>query len=562
MREAMSKIVKIVVLVLVIAVVAAIAVPFLVPMDKVKGVVLTKLKASTGRDVSLGNISLSVLPNISLDAEDVKVGNPAWAGGGDMAEIKTLKLGVELIPLLHGNVHIKNFTLVDPVIALIKNGDKANWQFNTANASPAAKKDAEQTDSEDKAIALPDQVSIKNGKLSYQDHGAKTAQNIDDVNLDFTSPFSGKNVKLKTSATVNGQKADITLTLSDPEAITSGSPTDVDLKLAYGAINLSWKGTLAMKGAVPTLTGALIIPKIDTQALSKSEGGEGKQSGAPAHAEGAAHWSDAPINLAALHSANADLDVTIEELVLPKTTLKDILLKLHLNNGALNLATNDIKAYDGTIKASIAANSANDISLSVALSGVKAEPLLHDFAAYDKLSGTLESQIAVTASGGSERAMVSHVNGKGNFALKNGELKGVNLLELAHNITNPSAISGGVTKFSQCDGTYTIKNGLLENKDLTLLVDPVHIAGDGTVDLPRWTVDYLLSPKLAVGSGKDAAGISVPIRAQGPLDNPSYRPDLNAALKQNLANPAAIKDTVKGLGEQLKNGGGLQNLLR
>ena len=41
--------------------------------------------------------------------------------------------------------------------------------------------------------------------------------------------------------------------------------------------------------------------------------------------------------------------------------------------------------------------------------------------------------------------------------------------------------------------------------------------------------------------GKNAPGIVVPVKVEGPLDHPSYTPDFAAMLKDNLTDPGRIK---------------------
>lgn len=576
----MGKIIKIFLSVLVIIVLAIIVLPFVIPVDTMKDKVLAQIEKATGRKVTIQKLSLSLFPDIALKADDVSVSNPGWAAAGNMADIKELRLGVELMPLLHKQVNITELTLDSPQITLIKKGDEANWQMMAENASSAGKSEAAAKESipeeptSQSNVIVPSQITIKNGKLIYED--SQTGNHtVSDIELSLKAPHISEKAELSFSATIDGKKADIKLTSSSPLTIMQGHPSDIDTEVAYQDVKFTWQGSFALVNNRPDITGKLTLPVLDIPELSKETVNTESSTGtsaknAPAKApEKSGHWSDARIDLSGLTTADADLTIVIGKLVLQQTTLKDIQIATHLSHGALNVKTNDISAYDGIIKATVDAASTGNVDLSVNVNHVKAEPLLHDFASNDKLSGTLDATLKATTQGSSQRAMISALNGSGNFSLKDGKLKGVDIAGMIRNIaTAGRGGSGQDTGFSDLSGTFTIKNGVVSNNDLKMDSPLLRVTGAGTADLPGWQVQYLLQPKLVASlqgqGGGSAAGLTIPIRVEGPLDNPRYRPDMQAALKSNLADPAKLKDTVNQLKGSLGSnlGGNLQNLLR
>ena len=167
----MRRLLKILGFALVTLVLLVVAVPFLVPADMLKSKALELLESQTGRKVALGKVSFSLFPNIAIKAEDVSISNPAWVkDGAVMASVKSMRLGVELLPLLHKEVHVTDVSLGTPIIHLVKNGDKANWVMTPANAGEATsgKKAAVPADEAPakKSSGLPlqlDSFSIDNG---------------------------------------------------------------------------------------------------------------------------------------------------------------------------------------------------------------------------------------------------------------------------------------------------------------------------------------------------------------------------------------------------------------
>jgi AsmA protein len=176
---------------------------------------------------------------------------------------------------------------------------------------------------------------------------------------------------------------------------------------------------------------------------------------------------------------------------------------------------------------------------------VQIQPLLHDAADLDRISGLGGFTLAVTGHGKSQREIIGALNGKGDLNLANGVIKGLNLVGMVKNAAASfqGAQSGAdQTDFSSLAGTYTITNGILRNSDLQLKSAEVPMTGAGTVDLPHRTVDYKITPKIA-------GAIAVPVVIKGPWDNLSYQPDLAGMV----GDPSKLlQGGGKGLGDALK----------
>jgi AsmA protein len=99
------------------------------------------------------------------------------------------------------------------------------------------------------------------------------------------------------------------------------------------------------------------------------------------------------------------------------------------------------------------------------------------------------------------------------------------------------------TAFSQLGGSFTIANGILINKDLALQSPALRADGAGTIDLPRRSIDYRLTPRLGAAAG--LAGLAVSVVIRGPLEHPSYQPDLAGVLKDQAADPTKLMETLQ-----------------
>jgi AsmA protein len=323
----MRRFIKIVFSLLLLLIVVVLAAPFVVPVSALKDPVLQKLEAATGRKVNVGKVSLSVYPDIALEASDVTVSNPAWANGGNMADIKTLRLGVALMPLLHKEVHLKELTLEKPVITLIKRSNEANWNFAKAEnqAARAAQEKEEASAGASEAIKglYLGRISIKGATITYREEG-KPEQTLSGLDLTLKMPNPQSEASADVNVDYNGKKISLAFTLAHPLDIMSKTGTGGSLKAKYDTLAVAWTGTLALGGKVPVINGTLDIPELDTKALATQNASTTTPapSAVPAGAaQAASHWSDAPIKFDALKGADADLAVTIGKLVLEHTAL-------------------------------------------------------------------------------------------------------------------------------------------------------------------------------------------------------------------------------------------------
>jgi AsmA protein len=341
-------------------------------------------------------------------------------------------------------------------------------------------------------------------------------------------------------------------------------------KLSFTDANLSLdaiKGTGAVAvdtgGAKPAINAKLDLGELDLNPYLPPEqpAAAGTQAGggaAPTPAPGAAKssdWSDEPIDVSGLKAVNADLALTVAALKVRKISIGKSALKVALHDGRLVTDLTELQLYEGKGTGRLAVDGTGAvpaIDAAFKLDGIQAQPLLRDAASFERLAGTGAMDIAVNGRGKSQRQIVSALNGKGAVAFTDGAIIGINLGAMVRNV-GTAFTSGGTTEktdFSSLKGTYTITNGILKNSDLEMLAPLFRVSGAGTVDLPRKTVDYRITPKVvasAEGQGGQAnlGGVMVPVIVQGPWSAISYKPDLAGLLKQKL-DPNQALEALKG----------------
>lgn len=312
-------------------------------------------------------------------------------------------------------------------------------------------------------------------------------------------------------------------------------------------------------GARPSLKGKLDVEALDLNPYlpaekSGAQGGGGASAPAPAGKPAKSDWSDDSIDASGLKAADVDFALSLGSLTVKKIKVGKSALHVVLTNGRLTADLSELALYKGAGKGRVVLDGSQPgIGLDAAfnLKGLQAEPFLTDAADFTRLEGTGNFDIQVAGRGRTERQLVSSLDGKGAVSFLDGAIKGINLAEMVRNVTTAFTGGGGMQKtdFAELGGTFTITDGIVRNQDLALKSPLLRVEGKGSVELPPRTVHYRVEPKAVAslegqGGKADVGGIQVPVIVEGPWDNLSYRPDLEAMLKGQAGK--AINDAIGG----------------
>ena len=160
------KILKIAAGVVLLLIIGVVAVLMTVDVSKYKGLIQDQAKAATGRDVTIGDIKLSISLSPAIVVSDVKVANAPWGSQPTMLSVKNIEAHTQLVPLLFGHVNINGLKLVEPDVVLETDAKgKGNWEFETAS-TPASPPSASKSAAPPLTISG---VSVEGLKLAYHD---------------------------------------------------------------------------------------------------------------------------------------------------------------------------------------------------------------------------------------------------------------------------------------------------------------------------------------------------------------------------------------------------------
>jgi len=160
------KALKIIGIVVVVLLLVAIALPFLINVNSFRPKLESALTEALGREVKVGNLSLSVLSG-SVSAEDLSIADDPAYSKDPFIRAKSLKVGVEVMPLIFSKaLHVTDITLDKPEIALLRDAS-GKWNFSSlgskseATAKPAAASGPSSTP--DLSVS---KLDVKDGRLS------------------------------------------------------------------------------------------------------------------------------------------------------------------------------------------------------------------------------------------------------------------------------------------------------------------------------------------------------------------------------------------------------------
>ena len=275
----------------------------------------------------------------------------------------------------------------------------------------------------------------------------------------------------------------------------------------------------------------------------------------------AAPIATAPEPAASPASFDADVNVNVRKTRVAHLDLGPSSLGLAFRDGVLNATLGGMDLYDGHASGKLVLDAAKPVPAFTGdfrLEGVQAKTLLSDAAQFSLLEGHTKLALQISGSGTTGEQIKSSLEGQGSLAVSDGAIDGVNLTEMISQIGEGQIPDlrqgpGNKTEFSDLGGSFTIKNGIAQTSNLQMTSPLLKVAAAGSVDLTQSTINMLANPEIVAGSegqgGANAlAGLSVPVRIEGPLDRPTIKPE----IKGMFANPEKAGKTVNQIGKALE----------
>lgn len=509
-----------------------------------------------------------VLENVSLQTGVIAPGSqvPVQMAFGLSSEKPKLKLGFQLKSTLGMSADLKVLDMPDLAVELEAEGE--GLPAGGVDMRLSASVSVDQT---------RDTLSVKNLKVSGA--GVSLSGAVEGDELSTKPSFKGsvslaqtnlRNLVALFGAAPDTADAEVLKSLSGELGIlaTTGSLSIKPLRLKLDDSQLNGSFSMpSFKG--PALRFALDLDTIDLDRYLPAAGKE------PAEQPGDKPATDDP--LAALRTLDLNGQLNIGSLKLKNLRMQKVQVKMHARNGTLKIEPAKADLYQGKFNGNVTVDARNKtprIHAVKQLTGVQIGPLMKDLADSDRLSGTGEFHADLNLVGLSEAEIRESLNGTSRFEFKDGAVKGINIAQTIRQAK--SGLSTGKvgedttqqTDFSSLSGSAVIRNGVVSNNDLQALSPLLRVKGEGKLDLPADTMNYLVTATLVKSlegqggkSNDQLTGIPIPVRLTGPLTKPEYSIDLKAVLtskakqkvEEKLMEKLAPKEGGGGiLGDRLK----------
>jgi AsmA protein len=522
----MSSKLRVALIVIAVLVVLILIAPFLIPVSQFRPTIEEKASAALGRKVQVGDLSLSLLRG-SLSAENLSIGDDPKFSSAPFLTAKSLKVGVELWPLISSKtVNITGITIDTPQVALLHNPGGV-WNFSSLGG-PAAKAQAKKAPAETPSAAA--EVSIKklelmNGKITVGTTNSQKRSSYD--HLDITASDVSMTSKFPVTVTADlpsGGKFKLDGT-AGPVDQQDTSLTPLDAKLAISALNLASTGFLdssAGLGGIVDLDGTLV-----------SSGGEAKTKGSVKFSKALLVAGGSPAGVPVTVSFGTKYNLRKDAGVLDPSVLK-------IGAAAAHLGGTYDTAGDATvvrIKMDAKDMPAKDLEAFLPALGI------HLPKGASLAAGTLNSDLDIT--GPTNKLVIS-----GHVGLFNGKLAGFDLGSKMSAVTALTGVKTGsdllIDKLTS--DVRMAPDGLKADNFLAVLPQLGNLTGAGTADaknnLDFKMVATLSSPPSAANGGSSdgggglggllgkvaggacKSGLTVPFQVRGTTADPKFVPDV------------------------------------
>jgi len=183
----MKRILKILAIVVAVFVVILIALPFLINVNSFRPRIEAEASQALGREVKVGNLSLSILSG-SVSADNISIAEDPAFGKNPFVTAKSLKVGVELWPLITSKeLRVTDITLEQPEITLLKTAD-GKWNFSNLGGTATKTTPKSVSSSSTPGNLSIGKLSVNNGKLIVGNANSKAKPHVyDQVNIKVTN---------------------------------------------------------------------------------------------------------------------------------------------------------------------------------------------------------------------------------------------------------------------------------------------------------------------------------------------------------------------------------------
>ncbi len=246
-------------------------------------------------------------------------------------------------------------------------------------------------------------------------------------------------------------------------------------------------------------------------------------------------WPTDPIELSLPIADNSTYQLSLDTLIIKKQIISDIKISAKTKGGILTVDQLDAKAFGGSLNATAelrANNKVPTLVFSPTFKDIAAEQLMALAMEDPILSAKVDLAGTLNTKGTSVKSFIENLNGNMSLTADEGVIKGIDmaqeLCQKIENITslgfNPDQVDK-TTPIANLNSDFIIKNGVVTNPELLASVDAANLDANGTINLPKQSLDYTLGLTIKEDLFQKSCGINpalrgtrIPVNCRGAFD--------------------------------------------
>jgi AsmA protein len=528
-----------------IVILILVIVPFLIPVNQFKPTIEAKASAALGRQVQMGNLSLSLFTG-SLSAENLMVGDDPKFSQTPFLTAKGVRVGVAMMPLIFSRaLNITSVKIKDPQVTLLHN-PAGQWNYSSIGGAAAntANNQAAPQNSTPSDLAIH-KLSLENGTIIVGYVGNPKRTTYDHVTVEASDISTKGKFPFSVSADLPGGGKFKLDGNAGPLDATDAALTPVDAKITASSLNLGSTGFIEPNTGLGGL--------LDLDATLTSAQGQAETKGTAKLSEALLIQGGSPSSVPLVVDFDTKYDLAKQSGVLNGTVLKiggaTAQVSGTYNNAGENTIVN-VKVDGQTMPA-------KDLAAFLPAIGIH----LPNGASIE--SGTLSENLGMA---GPTTNLVT----SGNSGIFNVRLAGFDLGSKMSSISAVTGLKSGkdldIEKMTS--NLRMTRDGLRADNFIAVLPAMGQIVGAGTIDAKN-NLDFkmaatlqsgianvanptgALSKAMGGGSGGCKSGVTVPFKIEGTTADPKFVPDVGGVaagmLKSQLGCAGSGVTGVKNL---------------
>jgi hypothetical protein len=508
-----------------LAMLAVLVVPFLIPIDSYRPLLVWAIESATGRDVQIDTLKLALVPTVHITVVNFKMKNPAGFPAGDALVASSIDLGINPQALLSRRLDVTYIAPSGVKLNVLRNSAGRTNFSTTAPASAPAQRPA--------PIFTLDQigaVSVKDAEITFGDALGKALP----APVFSLRGVSGTIGSIDPQASDWAKKLEIVADLRGAELTLSNLPTPIEFHTGKLTIkDEAARSTFSLSVGTIDLAGAAAFARLDPLLITFAVSGPELDFKTLTTFLNGARGNAVPARRLLARGT-----VAIGKVVFAPLEASQLKGQLDLYTTAVRLNAWTVSAYGGTVRgnAQLNGSAGSPLAVTAQANGLNVGAVLGAMGSGSGgVTGTLTTNFRLTTL--LTRDPEQSLKTTGTFVVRNGSFpsiafKGVNL-------------PAGDSRFSSLGGDLRIANERGYSNQVTLLGSEMQATSRGSFGFDQ-TLQYsgsavvspatqaasltgspllaAVQPMLANVLQKDvgAARVSVPFTLRGTLNSPQF----------------------------------------